>query len=842
MMSSDHAYSNLVSAVSLRIDELLAAVSPARAEDELRALMEGLAGHDLEAGEADLRRLCDKFHKKRCANLHQYLDRLMAPLAGGSDLEPEPDQVELPYIPDSPVALPPVSAARARGLVDDWHDRLAELSAKHIFQWATYYTDCVDGMFAETVDLMSVSSDSGLLLSRIRTELAAHATEVFGKGRDYQVLERGRGDYRLAIDKSLAGLQRFLELPVGPYSGYLQNIRSPREAVVARAVASAMLRGIIEGYGTLDFGEHTGWQLLPRFPRAWIYLSAFLTATDLSGVIDAIEHGDLRTGLCCSLLPVAQAIDAQLASATGAYYLAPALGQFEWDSRKLVIAIPLPRSATFARFAEVHCYLIQGFVRTERLEQAVHGGSRVVLVAPLDTALNEWVSQHALLASATVQTLPPPSGIEDRSPGSEWCQYETSTARRVLALLDRAVSPHAESKELARPVTYNFPRVFPLKQPALAQYWRVHRQSVRDLLRSFEARTGVRLWCSVRRSGKTTACQYDLSSGAGNCLVVTQTCQKTDDDPTGDLLYAMVADAIDSGGSLPPDFVSRVVADCAPGPITRDVKTILILDEYETLFDRMKLAVRRDPESRYRVVQPVLNQLVAFARRNLVVLIGQRADAHYIVMDQNQLSPYVEQDPMPLFQHGSNQQHSEFDLLLPKIVGGKQSIEPLFAAGVYAEAGGHPFLTANLLSHYYEWLIGNCIPQRESLFRSTYDDFVAGQLTHRGVRASGDYVFFRKVVREALEANSLDRTPWLFGVYSILREIGSTSAQLSSSVADIRAIVEQYDLEDRCGDDMDSLITAWVKSNFLVRTGDSVCPKIALLARIAASVVPPTTL
>ena len=96
---------------------------------------------------------------------------------------------------------------------------------------------------------------------------------------------------------------------------------------------------------------------------------------------------------------------------------------------------------------------------------------------------------------------------------------------------------------------------------------------------------------------------------------------------------------------------------------------------------------------------PCLSQMVAFSTSNLLVFLGQRPDAHAILMSQNQLSPLVRQDSFPLFEHTDGSTTSEFAQFLEKVLSGL-SMSAGFINSVYAETSGHPYLTVNLMTDF----------------------------------------------------------------------------------------------------------------------------------------------
>jgi hypothetical protein len=367
----------------------------------------------------------------------------------------------------------------------------------------------------------------------------------------------------------------------------------------------------------------------------------------------------------------------------------------------------------------------------------------------------------------------------------------------------------------------------------LTRYFHVYRASVRELLRTFERRNGVRLWCSVRRSGKTTAC-VDLGSTTEGTVVVSQTCETTGQIPEGSVFYDSVCEALSKGRQLEPSYLTEIVARLSPTD-SDGGRVVFVLDEYETLFGRLKSAVAREPDLRYSVAQPLLNQMVAFTRDNLLVFLGQQPNAHFILMDQNQLSAYVEQDTFPLFEHDAGALHGELAELIRKVLTERVSIDASFIDGVYRETSGHPYLTVNLLVELVEWLIETRRPVSSlQLDGDDLEKFTKQKLRPKDLNLSPEYRFFRQAISEALASETRTVTPWLHAVYSCIRGIVRASPEtLRCSLDDFEGIVENARLPE-LGMDADYLLGTGSQANFLEYDQDGVWPKIRLLARIAA--------
>lgn len=218
--------------------------------------------------------------------------------------------------------------------------------------------------------------------------------------------------------------------------------------------------------------------------------------------------------------------------------------------------------------------------------------------------------------------------------------------------------------------------------------------------------------------------------------------------------------------------------------------------------------------------------------------MGQQPNAHFILMDQNQLSAHVEQDSFPLFQHARGTTVGEFAQLLRRVLTDRIGFDGSFADSVYDETGGHPFLTVNVLVELVEWLISEERPARGMRLRS--EDWLAfahNRLSKQRLSLSTEYDFFREAVREALSGVPR-RNVWLFGIYSVLRRLAiSAPDSFSVSHEEFERIVKRLKL-DKHGLSSDELLRTGSQANFLSYDENVVFPKIRLLGRICATVRP----
>ncbi|MFJ8392117.1 hypothetical protein [Streptomyces sp. NPDC094144] len=712
--------------------------------------------------------------------------------------------------------------AQAGDAAEDWLEEflsaLQDLSDRHIFQWSTYYRNRLAEDFTSFLDRLAGPEEARALLPKIALALSEHAQDIFQKGFNYQV---GQGESELyALMKSLNGLQRFFDLPIEFYSTRLPAAVDLESARRLRTLTSCMLSAIVAGYAQVDFGSRTGRDVLLEHRRAWFHTLPFLVTDDVLLVQQKIGRNHVIHGLLSSVLPTVSAFDGL--GDNRQHVPLPALSQYSAGELRLDISLRPSTQSPYQQMIEVQCYLDGGYVDRRDLEEA-HRRGVAAIVAPLPSDLRAFIEQDGRLRE-TIAVVPGESSSETIA----------QTRDQVLQLLVARSYRQGTASVRNQRLQVNLARDFPLEEPGKLRYYRVHRHSVHDLLRTFESRNGVRLWCSVRRSGKTTA-GFDLASTTGEAVVVSQTCSSTGELANDGDCYERICDALDEGRRIPGTFFANLVNHCADGAAADSGRTVFVLDEYETLFGVLGQALRRDPGIRYTVVQPLLNQMVQFARENLLVFLGQQPDAHYILMEQNQLSPYVRQDPFPLFAHESGSEDSEFARFTQKVLSQQVSLDVGFVNAIHAETAGHPWLTVNLLRDFVDFLIKQ--ERRQSDLHLRQEDaveFAELRLRASHISRSREYEFFRRASAEAMGERQNPDTVWLRSVYGCLSEIVRASPEsMRCSMTDFTNIVAR--LGTGAGISADRLLSSATESNFLSHDEEWVWPKIRLLGRIAAT-------
>ena len=787
------------------IEDNLAKGQGERPERLLTELINQMGMAELTEWRQDILKIVEKFQKKRRNRLIELIDR-STEVNSERDKSAAEGNIEEFLLPSK------------AELVSDLENTLQVLHDRHIYQWSTYYYDYLSEQFEIFFEFLKRTPPDDICLALVEP-FAHHSCSIFTHGYEYG---RERRAHSEAIQKSLGGLSSFLELPLSYYSARTSSVSDCSTAVALRLLMSATICGILEGYSSAKFGNQTGRELLPVSQRKWVHYLAFLTPQHAERIANVIDNGPLRTGIRTSVLPMLDSIQAFFTRSNDDYFPMPIVGQYALPQRRLDVIVRPPRHSESQRWLEGNAFLEEGFVSTTDLTDAIARQVKII-VAPLRPDIASMVEEQSDMGSVVV-----PTSLDQRE----------LVAARAFQKWDDATFALRSRRVSSSPITYNFAREFPLRDPNKARFFHVTRTSVRDLLRTFERRNGVRLWCSVRRSGKTTAC-FDLSSSTEESQIVSQTCGAPTVDGAN-LFYKAVLNATQKREHLSESFVADVISKCAPlGNASR--RTVLIIDEYETLFGMLKASVVDDPVVRYSVVQPILNQLMEFSMSNLLVFLGQQPDAHFILMDQNQLAPYVEQDSFPLFEHRKGTVTGEFAELLRKIFGDRIDCSAQFMDAVFEETAGHPYLTANVLGEFVDWLIEQKRPQHGlRVDDKDFSKFARSKLGMDRIALSNDYEFFRSAAATAMSNQGYIDNPWLYTIYWVLRLLSETgSSNLRVKLSDFENLIERIPVPGNNPlPTKNEILRTASHGNFIRVERQWVGAKIKTLGRIAASVRP----
>lgn len=462
-----------------KVTEILALIDNNRvglASEELSRLMKTVPRDVLVLLQPELTELISRFQKKRKRDL---LEELQQKLSFGGRLTPAVSPAHVTDMATSQGSqVPPLSKLYAI--------RFDELRDRHIFQWATYYRDTLLFIFGDTRNKLVDMPEWHQEIERIGCVISAHARDVFGRGFRYQIDNGLPADF--AEIKSISGLQKFLYLVISVFMEQRESISNAKDAEVMWNLASSLLTGILSGFGKATYGEEPGWQLLTRNIKIWLPPLGFSRGSEALNLIEEFPYEYRNEDVYVTIVPTLLGIE-RLAH------------RFHGDD------IILPR---LSRLSIGH---------TERLDLTLairmQGASRELLASTYYSGIIKdayHLSEAlALRAAVVVGRLDPELAEHDQS-------SRVLNANEVRPRAEQAhnfaemIESELHKQVVADAATYdpsvlnrNYAREFPLEDPDFRKQFFVQRHSVKRLLEDLEGGSGVHLWCSVRRSGKTTA-------------------------------------------------------------------------------------------------------------------------------------------------------------------------------------------------------------------------------------------------------------------------------------------------------------------------------------------------
>jgi hypothetical protein len=800
--------SKSIEATLAECEALISSNRHQKADDMLMEVINHGSPDDLKRLESVIREIISRFFKARQKKLTT---------AFNSQLNPSVTPTVAASATSNSTPRRVTHAAMAQYAAAVQH-RLTQLSNFHIFQWSTYYLDDFKQIIKDTVNLIRGTSDHEEVLATLFRLTKSHSEEIFSKGYRNAV-GVGSGNSFAAAGKALAGLRSFLEIPVEIYASEVSFMNSSADCRAIRRATSKVIAGIFKGFSTAQLGTTSTFDLLDRTIKSWAHLLPLVESSDLLTLHDAVGESPTYKKFSEPLALLARAVDlASHESSVDPVVIVSTFSNIELGFFDIALRAPIDSSDQ--KPLEIALVFSDQVAGKSLIEQKInHGFVACVTALPTRTY---WAGKF------------PPQSVDE-------IVVSASDATDARFLLNRMRQRFHENKVVIKqgvPLQTNVAARFPLEKPRMLSFYRVSRESIRTLETMISTRTGVLLWCSIRRSGKTTGVT-DLAKAIKEKSVVFQRCELTGDELESRVFFEEVCDKLASKTELPRDFVRSVIAKARPMGSGTERGAILILDEYDRLFGRLRAAGRRDEEVRHLVVQPLLDQLVEFATDNLVILLGQQPNAHYVFMDQNQLSAYVQQEPYPLFSHEIGTASGEFWELIGKILQSALRFDSSFVDTLYVETGGHPYLTVNLLREFVDWLIEQrAIPSETLLCEEFFQRFASLRLNGRSVARSKHFEFFRAAAAESLSTDGARETPWIHVAYVVLRHLGThgIGPQLRCSKTSVEELVEKTLVNcELFSFNAESFVSSAAYGNFLAIDDDVIYAKVPLLARIASN-------
>ncbi|WP_402720358.1 hypothetical protein [Janthinobacterium rivuli] len=774
----------------------------------LNKIIDEISSDALQLVSLELRDLISRMLPKRRRDLLINLENGLKRNKFSSDIELK--------IVDDLTNSPAVNVSRCQ----IYEERLLELRKRHIFQWGTFYRQNLTFMFDDLLVSSRLSERWHVELESISGVFSNHARDIYGHGYRRSV-EKGLS-VDVAETKAVNGLQHFIYLVIGLYLDRRDNISCSRDAHQIWQIASCFIVGILRGYGNTSFGVETGWALLGRYSKIWLPALGFTRGSDALNLLNDFPIQDRMSDAYVTIIPALLGIEKLANHFHGSDFLLPRHCRLSIGSPPRWDITVNVREGESIRDLLLSCFFENKIVDSLSLSEAVSLRASVVIgrLGGSSVADDSVISEKVLDAS-------------DIDISSEQV-YDFS--EMVLAKLEEQGLADA-AVEITSSLKRNYAKDFPLEDPEFRRLFLVERYSVKRLLEEMDDRTGVHLWCSVRRSGKTTAAG-DLSEMTNRSILVFQTMDHQPNHPEQNIFERKVREALDNRKAIAGDFFQRVVDECILSNVSvesGEKKIVFILDEYETLFGLISAYTSEDTGLRYLVAQPLLSQMVAFSTKNLLIFMGQRPDAYLILSSQNQLSPLVRQHNFPLFGHIGSTSISEFSQLLRRVLTERLQYKQDFADAVYEETSGHPYLTVNLMVDFCDWLIASHAKENhEELDATHFIAFSKDRLTPAALRKSPYYSFFHGMLGEYLSESSRKAEPWLYCITSILKEISVRHPKVfGCSIANFHVIAAP--LGQIAQMPSDRLLTSAAMANFLKIQGGQVFPGIRLMARLAQS-------
>ena len=784
---------HILAAIHAKIDS----IALGQAEELLTGLIKSLSREELSLVLPELREVIGRFFRKRKDKLSLLLEAHL----NGSGSDQRMGVVQ--------------GGGLSRFDVSEYERRLNKLLSSHIFQWATYYRDTVGFVYRDLYDRLEQEESWSEWLSIVRELFAEHALNISARGLAYSQ-QHGLSEEAVQY-KSLGGLQQFLYLIMNLYVDSQEKILNSNHSRLHRNIASALLSGVLKGYA-----QTLGWERLCSSYKQWVPALGFITGADALSLMQKSEVTLAPLiGLFDTVVPVLLAIDGVCDKFNGADYLVTRVSRvYQTYSLGLRVTLYSVNGGVASEVSAVS-FFSDEIAELVEVEQVVSSRSNVV-VLKASPIVKSWIEQHER------------SNFVDASKSTGLPEAAYDLSEIVRGELEKQIRFNADL-EGAQVIRHNYAKDFPLEDPDSRRLFTVERHSVKVLLERFEFGTGIHLWCSVRRSGKTTA----ATSLSGRSAVLFQTMDQVTDQLHHNIFEHRIKEALQASIPISNNFFEDIIRECLVGAGIEksNGKVIFLLDEYETLFGMLDAMVSVNPMAKFNVGLPLLSQMVRFASKNLLIFMGQSPDAYHIFPAQNQLSPLVRQHHFPLFEHHVGAVDSEFGQFLKKVLTHNLQYTSSFIDAVYAETSGHPYLTVNLMVDFCDWLAVNNIAAVSSLDANRFDQFVKARLTLSALSRSQYYSFFKYQFSGYLSDQTRRKELWLYAVARVLHQIGLKHPRaLSCPIARYNELATQSLAGSTTTPQV--LLVSGVRSNFLKDDDGHVKPAVRLMARLAACSTP----
>ncbi|MEQ7757791.1 hypothetical protein [Xanthomonas hortorum] len=169
----------------------------------------------------------------------------------------------------------------------------------------------------------------------------------------------------------------------------------------------------------------------------------------------------------------------------------------------------------------------------------------------------------------------------------------SALAETVAAILTGRSAP-ASAKHLSGRLLRNYAKDFPLDDPLFREgHFEVERHSVNRIIQGLQRGVGAYVWCSVRRSGKTTSAEA-IAGPSGERMVIFQSMDHRPNSPELNLLSSRIRSALEAGNAIQETFFTELVADCVVATTQANAPKEP-LNNAPQIRDTTRLMLRSDP-------------------------------------------------------------------------------------------------------------------------------------------------------------------------------------------------------------------------------------------------------
>ncbi|WP_265524790.1 hypothetical protein, partial [Providencia rustigianii] len=327
------------------------------------------------------------------------------------------------------------------------------------------------------------------------------------------------------------------------YADIQEEISTSKHSILTRKIISSMLLGVLNGYKSI-----VGWDRLCEKYRHWVPAIGFLNGNDAITFFQESEIAPSNLkGLFDTTIPLLLAIDDIAEKLHDFDYIYPTISKVQYNEPlKLEISWSRILNKKIANFSAICVFSedIEDIINAESLSLSV---SDLVIIRA-SPVVNEWIIQHD--KSNFINSIIVNGMTENAMNHSEI----------IASKLQEQLNINAERDKTGY-IYHNYAKDFPLEDPEQRKFFHVDRHSVKNLLEQFENSTGVHLWCSVRRSGKTTAATR-ISDISSRSMVLYQTMDHVTELPHQNIFEQEILYALQEKKPISSSFFADTVAKC----------------------------------------------------------------------------------------------------------------------------------------------------------------------------------------------------------------------------------------------------------------------------------------